>query len=429
MKHYIPLLLIFTTIAAAAQNQCGFENIYSSSFQNEEEYILEQKETHRHIAEAIESGAAFRGDGVDTFDIVFHIVHLGEPIGEGANISDAQIESAVFSLNRDFRALPIHDSISISPYGIDSEIQFRLACTDPDGNPSNGINRVDGRAVPGYEEEGFHFQSGNTGNNNDLIELSKWPYDRYINIWITHRIETPNGQVVGGGGFGPNNTFLFNQGIGGLYLFYKVVGSDVDGSQGYDIINPYGKVISHEMGHFFGLLHTFQNGSCTETNCMVEGDGVCDTEPHDNSVPNDANCDEYIECGTREPIENLMNYSGQTCGNIFTPGQKNRMKTTIEMFLQDMANLEYCSPVTASNEPINKMGFNIYPNPANDRIYVENTKNPTLIITGINGKVMVYEPNYDGVSAIDISYFPNGLYFIKLKNEIEIQNKKIIVSH
>jgi len=84
---------------------------------------------------------------VDTLDVVFHLMHTGEPLGQGANISDAQVESALLSLNRDFGAWPIHDSIAVRPNGVDSKFYFRLACTDPSGQTTTGINRINASSI------------------------------------------------------------------------------------------------------------------------------------------------------------------------------------------------------------------------------------------------------------------------------------------
>jgi len=92
-------------------------------------------------------------------------------------------------------------------------------------------------------------------------------------------------------------------------------------------------VLAHEMGHFFGLYHTFETSLGTEfvngENCAVTGDLVCDT-PADNQGPvedcaynaysTDANGDPYIPL-----INNIMSYYPGECIFQFTPGQYNRM--------------------------------------------------------------------------------------------------------
>ena len=44
-------------------------------------------------------------NGIITIPVVVHVLHRGEPVGTGRNISDAQIQSQIDVLNEDFRRL------------------------------------------------------------------------------------------------------------------------------------------------------------------------------------------------------------------------------------------------------------------------------------------------------------------------------------
>jgi hypothetical protein len=92
----------------------------------------------------------------------------------------------------------------------------------------------------------------------------------------------------------------------------------------------------HEMGHFFGLPHTFETAGgselVNESNCATSGDGFCDTEadPHpagenDNEPcsftygPQDPNGNYYTP-----PVDNIMTYY-KNCRCRFTQQQYNHM--------------------------------------------------------------------------------------------------------
>ncbi|WP_214106539.1 zinc metalloprotease [Acrocarpospora catenulata] len=75
----------------------------------------------------------------------------------------------------------------------------------------------------------------------------------------------------------------------------------------------------HEIGHWLGLLHTFENG------CAEPGDGVEDTPPQGR--PTDGCPDSKDTCPQpgEDPIHNFMDYSHDRCMREFTEGQAARM--------------------------------------------------------------------------------------------------------
>lgn len=95
---------------------------------------------------------------------------------------------------------------------------------------------------------------------------------------------------------------------------------------------PYnqGETATHEVGHWLGLYHTFQDG------CSGEGDEVQDTEAH--AGPN-FGCkntltdkDNFCSGETQAPLKNFMNYVDDKCMSEFTPGQIARMKDMITTY-------------------------------------------------------------------------------------------------
>jgi hypothetical protein len=81
----------------------------------------------------------------------------------------------------------------------------------------------------------------------------------------------------------------------------------------------------HEIGHWNGLLHTFEGESCSPDN---KGDYIADTPQQ--SKPTDgcpAQKDSCPDLPGLDAIHNFMDYSSDECYESFTPDQVKRMRS------------------------------------------------------------------------------------------------------
>lgn len=254
--------------------------------------------------------------------VVVHIIQSSN--GTGA-VPDSRVHSQIEILNEDFLALPGSNGAP----GTDAQIEFYLATVDPSGNPTTGITRSTNTTW---------FNDGG-GYYNSLA----WDTNRYLNIYTNS----------GGGALGyvPN---LPQGGIVGsnsdrVVILYSTFGRNAP----YAPFN-LGRTVTHEVGHYLGLEHTF-SGGCSNT--YTSGDLIVDTNPESSPTfgcPGSRN-----QCGLPAPFHNYMDYADDICMNQFTPEQSNRMRCTLLNYrpaLYSVAGPSGCTDADLA-EPYGQLDF------------------------------------------------------------------------
>ncbi len=257
--------------------------------------------------------------------VVVHVVHNGEPVGVGPNISLKQIQSQIEVLNEDFRRIRDTRGYNENPAGADTRIEFFLAAYDPEGKVLSepGVDRVEGdRAV---------WPKGAVRNPIDrqLKPITIWDPERYFNIWTVNFGGFISRNLLGYTQF-PDDSGLEgldeNEGTAltdGIVVGYKYFGSSEKGNFP-ELFAPYdlGRTTTHEVGHWLGLRHIWGDGDCTV-------DDFCEDTP--NAAAPSTGCPEgAISCAAFDMYENYMDYSHDACMNIFTQCQKSRMRQVLE---------------------------------------------------------------------------------------------------
>lgn len=313
------LLVVFSTAGAFAQNENKAD--WCLTDQMLEEYLEEHPEERESFEKSLEAGADDEFHTISTrsnpfiIPVVFHVIHDN---CEG-NIELSQIEDALEVLNEDFRRLNADTNNTRSIFkgvAADAGIEFRLAKIDPDGKCTDGVVRVNDPART-------------YGVRNEPKEVSYWPADKYFNIWLVNSIR-------GGSGGGTVLGFAQFPGSGQLRTYGVVQRHDRTGRIG-TAAGRDGRTLTHEVGHCFNLLHTFQSG-CGD-DCRSSGDRVCDTPPtaeatygcnsNQNTCSNDLQGPAPFSQDMPDQVENYMSYDQNGCQNMFSQGQSVRMVRAI----------------------------------------------------------------------------------------------------
>lgn len=276
--------------------------------------------------------------GLISIPIIVHVVHNGEPIGSGTNLSQAQVMAQIEVLNEDFRRKFGTRGYNDDPAGADIEIEFCLSSVDENGNMMSepGIDRHNGNQDDWSRDE----------IENKLKPNTYWDPNKFYNIW-TVKFAAADANLLGYAQFPDQSGLAGLQEQGGpastdgVVVRYQSFGSTDKGD--FPVMQaPYnkGRTLTHETGHWLGLRHIWGDGNCAE-------DFVSDTPPA--AGPSSGCPVGRISCGGVNMVQNYMDYSEDACMNIFTNGQKNRMLAVMEVSPRRKTLLQnnLCNPAVA----------------------------------------------------------------------------------
>lgn len=206
-----------------------------------------------------------------------------------------------------------------------------------------------------------------------LLNSNFNPHGFYFSLACVNFIDNSplyfnEGQILNSA-ISPSSSYFRSDGLNIFLIPYNVPKNDafsglaagIPSQSLYIYYQQNDRNIVHEVGHCFGLFHTF-HGTCAEngipayaeancSTCSTNGDLVADTPGDDgvyNSIPNCNEGTQTTNCngGCCDPNgslyihtnpKNIMSYGGNTCWEYFTPGQATRMKSLIlnAMLLQN----------------------------------------------------------------------------------------------
>jgi len=298
-KFYTILGIVFSlTIANAQIHHCGTDEYYKMQMQNDPS-LQKAEQDFREIAKASINSKITKRATKYTIPVVFHVIHTNGP----ENISREQILDQIRVLNADYSYTNANKTALRSQFtGVagSADIEFKLASIDVNGNCFDGVNRI-------YSSTGVNMDM----TKEPVKSLAYWNYKKYLNIWVVSNIVDGSGSASGT--------------VMGYAVFPWMAGSRKDGivvrqdnvgTIGTASGGDGGRTLTHEIGHWLGLFHTFQ-GDC------ADGDMCDDTPPVSGTFVN-ASCPiNGNSCKNDIPDkldmwENYMDYSNGKCMAAFT---------------------------------------------------------------------------------------------------------------
>lgn len=351
-----------------------------------------------------------------TIPVVFHVVwRLPEE-----NLTEEQILSQLAVLNQDFRFTNAIGGLIptlFQPFAADVEINFCLARRTPDGAATSGIVRiptphnfigdrtVDGRKAICYTADG----------GSDA-----WDPARYLNIWVGRRQIFPAEASFPGAGLPQEDGIIIDP------RFVGTVGTAA-GNQPYH----QGRTLTHELGHYFNLYHLWgpgQPGSCNQS------DEVADTPVQSKTYLGECPTHPQITCGTPDMFMNYMTYANDACMAMFTLGQKARMWAALQGARAGLLQSEGCLPVNTHQPEF--AGVQVLNNPAG-------REGIHLKVSGVVSEKMTYalftvsgQPvaegriAREGITRVDTSQLPSGIYFLAIAGPgVPLLRRIVVMPH
>jgi len=334
--------------------------------------------------------------------VVVHVVYQTA----AQNISEEKIKSQIAALNRDFRRQnsdTVNTPERFKAFAADVAIEFELATADPMGRPTNGIVRKQ-TGVRGWQMD-------------DKIKSSKaggadgWDSKSYLNIWVGNLSQALGYASVPGS----------DAALDGV-----VINTSAFGTIGTAAPYNMGRTTVHEVGHWLGLKHIWGDAACGD-------DNVGDT-PKQGSFTTGSPTGFRSSCSNAplgDMYMNYMDFTDDKVMNLFTHGQKDRMRALFNTggprnsLLRSKGLNEPWLEEALVTEPIAKTPeetivttptVKIFPNPAASTVTVNVEADwigKELQLVNLTGTVVQRIRIQSSSQKINVHELSSGIYFLQ----------------
>jgi hypothetical protein len=295
---------VTATSSPPARRTCGAMQVYHRLL--EEVPSFRQKQVAlEHAAQMRLTDAAVARTTPYKISVVVHVVY-NDP---SEKITATQVKSQIKVLNKDFRGQnPDRSGVPGVWSGLvaDSMIEFELATKDPSGAATTGITYTQTAETSFGADDGV--KAAASGG------IAPWNASKYLNVWVC----TLGGGLLGYAQFpgGPAAT-------DGVVILNTAFGTSGIAAPPFNL----GRTATHEVGHYLNLRHIWgDTPDCSGSDFVADTPNAETANTGKPSFPsvscnNGPNGDMYM---------NYMDYTDDDSMFMFTPGQVERMHTTLD---------------------------------------------------------------------------------------------------
>jgi hypothetical protein len=451
--------LCSSTSPINAQRSCGQEVLFKNLRADNPAQYQKMKDSYQADLEDIsvmESGTAqFKTAAASPIPVVFHFV-LTTPqynaLGNDTGIK-RRVASQLRVLNQDFNR------------GNADSTAIPAAFKSRYGNPAIKFARAGGvknsYAIAGGIEVKL-LASTTTFSADDMCAAAKnpttglaaWDPDKYLNVWIVKITNSGAGAILGV----TTPPYLVGYTVGGhlitanekgIAMSYGAFGARDYPIQYFTANADRGRTFTHEMGHYFELIHIWgdDDNSDTVTRCTTysggfDDDMVGDTPPQGKRTycdfPNHAsnNCPTFPlldKCSPNSPgvmYMNYMDYVTDTAMHMFSVGQATRMNYYLT---QESSSLTQHPELLGVDDAKAEMGeVALAPNPSNGlvRLNLERAEGfKGAVVVNMMGQTIKNIIAVPGVKSynFDLSNAPRGIYLVQCHYDGGTVTQKLVL--
>ncbi|MEO6831126.1 MAG: zinc-dependent metalloprotease [Chitinophagaceae bacterium] len=381
------LFSVFIIENATAQRNCG-NPIFLENMKRDYPALYQQKQAEKaqQFAKAlatVPTNSAKKTTAQYPIPVVFHFLLTDDEYiycGRDSGIM-RRVNSQIKGLNTDFNGGNADQNLIPAAFKSrfqNVSIQFGLAKMITSSTISNGIELKHLSAPSVYDVNHDCY----TAKQNTSVGLAAWDPTKYLNIWVVNITSGGAGTVLGitsppsnlGYNAGtPSNPHIITNTDFGIVLNYGAIGVREFPEQNFIPNIDKGRTLTHEMGHYFEMVHTWgdDGGLCPDNG--GQDDGIADTPPEADATYGSPSYPLYDACtkvgsGTSIMFMNYMDYVDDAAMYMFTTQQGIVMQSYLQS--ESFSLTQQPGLVLGLKESIANNSISVVPNPATGKLHL-----------------------------------------------------------